>query len=103
MADKSVYDPVPPFIADENVETMVYVHKIARNDETLTIDVYTRNERHARQALEDLGKLINDMLIGWDSLKYRNLPIVTDDKGPPLFDHYRGEWGLNIHWPEAPK
>jgi hypothetical protein len=35
--------PLAIFTNDADLETMVHVHEIAKDDTTLTIDIYTRN------------------------------------------------------------
>ena len=81
METKVVYDPVPVFLANKDVDTLVYVHEIAKNDQKLTVDVYTRQAHHARQALEDLQIVVDEMLDEWRLLICTVPPLVRDDKG----------------------
>lgn len=89
---------------EEGLETKVWVHEIANTDTKITVDVYTRNPRNARQALEDLREAIDDLLYEWKTGKYFQLPaIVTDgsEQPEPTFLHYRRQRDLHIIRPPA--
>lgn len=87
-------DPMTVFMNDVVLETAVYVHEIANEDTTLTVDIYTRNPHNARQALMDLRVAIDELLEEWDTGKYSKVRMAC-------FYHSGGKWPLHILRPSA--
>jgi hypothetical protein len=50
------------FVNDKDLETLIYVHEIAKDDPTLVVDNHTWKPRNARKALEVLRAAIDDLL-----------------------------------------
>ncbi|CAN7477002.1 hypothetical protein LJR231_003264 [Phyllobacterium sp. LjRoot231] len=91
---------VEAFKLDDGAETLVLVQEIANDDTALTLDVYTRDKRNARLALVALKAAIGDLLMEWDTHKYRRLaallPSGTEQPSPKC-KHYRvKKWPLHI-------
>lgn len=93
-------NPVIAFINDKDLETLIYVHEIAKDDPTLVVDIHTWKPRNARKALEVLRAAIDDLLDEWDTGKYFKLPPETEDDTKLRPVHYH--WPLRIHHQQQP-
>jgi hypothetical protein len=85
---------IAAFLNDRHTETLVLIREIADTDTELALDVYTRNPRHAKLALEDLKVAIDDLLDQWD--KYEKLPPATTEPEAHIHTHNGGRWPLRI-------
>jgi hypothetical protein len=54
------------FLGDSDAETLFYGAEIGNSDRELFLHVYTRNERNAKRALEDLRQAIDTLLAEWN-------------------------------------
>jgi hypothetical protein len=87
-------NPVAAFMKEEGLETLIYVHEIAKNDTSLTVDIHTWNPSNARQALEDLRDAVDELLQEWTTGKHFKLPPATDHDTKPRPAHYAVKWTL---------
>lgn len=90
---------IAAFLDDPHVETLFLVQQISDTDTGLTLDVYSRNQRHAKQALGDLRAAIDVLLDEWN--KHLKLPPSTSGSEKRYYAHSGIKWPLHIRRPST--
>jgi hypothetical protein len=84
---------IAAFLSESDTETLFYFAEIGNSDSELFLHVYTRNERNAKRALEDLRQAIDTVLADWN----KNLkPPAGASKGSADYSHAGIRWPLSI-------
>jgi hypothetical protein len=85
---------IKAFIEDRHAETVFLIQEISNTDTDFMFDVYTRNQRNARQALLDLREAIDTLLMEWN--RHSKLPPASADSEKVDYAHSGVRWPLKI-------